>query len=349
MNKFSTSADTAHPASTLDRNAARQSTRRGRYFFVAMAILFPILVLLGFVPDYQVILSGQVKVHWFTHVHGVIMTAWLGVFLTQTILVARGKLTLHRQLGLLSIGLGGLVWLTMGLVTFRALIGNNPPMADGQFDILFIQLYGMLLFGGFFAWGILVRQNGAAHKRLLLLATLVIMQAAVDRIRFLPGIQAGLFLRFLYLDALLIPLFIYDWLTLRRIHKITGLGLLLIGSLQVGIVLGWGAPEWHRFWFNRISPFVEKVVEVKLSNTQIAPLLGNYGDKTWHMTVSHADGKLYLTLPDQPRLELGAVSDTSLFVRTINWKLLFVKGPDGRVTKVINDQISIVWEAKRLK
>lgn len=349
MNKLFTSASTAHPASTLDRNVARQSTRRDRYFFVAMAILFPILVLLGFVPDYQIILSGQVKVHWFTHVHGVIMSAWLGVFLAQTILVAKGNVTFHRQLGLFSVGLGVLVWLTMGVVTFRALIGNNPPMADGQFDILFIQLYGMLLFGGFFVWGILVRQNGAAHKRLLLLATLVIMQAAIDRIRFLPGIQAGVFPRFLYLDALLIPLFIYDWMILRRIHKITGLGLLLIGSLQVGIVLGWESPAWHQFWFNRIAPFVEKVVEVKLSDEQSDPLLGDYGDKTWHMTLSRVDGKLYLQLPGQPRLELGAISDTKLFVRTINWKLLFVKEPDGRVTKVINDQISIVWEAKRLK
>ncbi|QHW00145.1 hypothetical protein [Spirosoma endbachense] len=349
MNKFSTPAGTAQPASTMDQNPAIQSTRRDRYFFVVMAVLFPILVLLGFVPDYQVILSGEVKVHWFTHVHGAIMTAWLGVFLMQSVLAVRGKLALHRKLGLLSVGLGVLVWLTMGIVTFRALIGNNPPMADGQFDILFIQLYGMLLFGVFFTWGILVRKNGASHKRLLLLATLVIMQAAIDRIRFLPGIQAGVFPRFLYLDALLIPLFIYDWLMFRRIHTITGLGLLLIGSLQVGIILGWESPVWHQFWFNRISPFVEQVVEVKLSNAQTAPLLGDYGDKTWHMTVSHVDSLLYLQLPGQPRLELGAISDTRLFVRTINWKLLFVKGPDGRVTKVINDQISIVWEARRLK
>ncbi|QMU28148.1 hypothetical protein [Adhaeribacter radiodurans] len=303
----------------------------------------------GFLPDYQDLLSGKVKVHWFGHVHGAIMTTWLAVFLTQAILAARGNLKFHRKLGLLSLGLGIIVWLTMGVVTFRALISNNPPLADSQFDILFIQLYGLILFGLFFSWGMWMRKNATSHKRLLLLATLITMQAAIDRIRFLPGIHMALFPRFLYLDALLIPLFFYDWLTLRRIHKTTWLGTLFIVLLQVGIVMGWESPAWHRFWFNSISPFVEQVVEVKLNDVQADLLVGDYGDKNWHMTINREDNKLYLKLPEQPKWELGATSDTKLFVRTINWKLLFVKGADGQVTKVVNDQIAFVWEVKRLK
>jgi hypothetical protein len=324
-------------------------SRYVRYFFVGMASLFPLLVVIGFLPDYQGMLSGNLKAHWFSHFHGAVMTAWLGMFLTQSLLAARGNLKFHRKLGLISVWLGVFVWLTLGITTFRALIGNNPPMADGQFDILLIALYGMTLFGLFFAWGMRVRKNAAAHKRLLLLATLVTMQAAIDRMPFLPGIATVLFPRFLYLDALLLPLLLYDWLTLQRIHKITWLGALFIGVLQVGIVVGWESPAWHRFWFNGISPFVEKVVEVKLNNVQAELLVGDYGDKKWHMTVSREGGKLYLKLPDQPKWELGATAATKLFVRTINWKLIFVKGADGQVTKVINDQINIVWEAQRLK
>jgi hypothetical protein len=206
------------------------------------------------------------------------------------------------------------------------------------------------LFGLFFAWGMVVRKKDTtAHKRLLLLATIVILQPAIDRIRFLPGLDAAFFMRFLYLDLLLIPLLIYDWLTLKRIHKITWMGAICIGLVQAGNVIGYESRAWHQFWFNSISPFVEKVVEVQLTNEQANLLVGDYGDQNWHMTVSSEGGKLYLKLPDQPKWELGATSETKLFVRIMNWKLIFVIGTDGQVTKVINDQINLVWEAQRLQ
>ncbi|MEO6285728.1 MAG: hypothetical protein ABIN80_31360 [Dyadobacter sp.] len=323
---------------------------KGRFFFVSMAILFPILVALGFVPDYQLIASGQIKVHWFLHVHGLIMTAWLGIFLAQSLLVANGNVKRHRQLGQTGFILGILVWISLVIITVRALIVNNPPEADGQFDILFIQLQGMVLFGLFFAWGMWIRKkNAAAHKRLLFLATAILLQAAVDRIRFLPGLQNALYIRFLYLDLLLIPLFVYDWISLKRIHLMTWFGSVLICAVQAGIVVGWGSPVWHRFWYNSITPWVERVIEVKLSTAQSDQLIGNYGDAKWHLTISSTAGKLYMQLPGQEKLELGAASDTSLFVKVTNWKLNFVKAPDGKVTKLINDQIAFVWEVPKMR
>jgi hypothetical protein len=330
-------------------DSKRMPARRGRYFFVSMAILLPILVALGFTPDYQEILTGKFKVHWSLHVHGAIMTIWLVIFLAQTLLVANGNIKRHRQLGQTGFVFGILVMISLIILTVRELISNNPPMPDGQFDILFIQLQGLTLFGVFFAWGMLVRQNAAAHKRLLLLACIVVMQAAVDRIRFLPGLHEALFPRFLYLDLLLIPLFVYDWRTLKRIHAMTWFGALLICTSQIGIVLGWGSPAWHQFWFNAITPFVERPVEVILNDTQIGSIVGDYGDKKWHFTISHDAGKIYMQLPGEAKWELGAVSDTRLFVRIMNWKLTFIKDSDGNITKVINDQVNIVWEVARMR
>ncbi|NIJ54440.1 hypothetical protein [Dyadobacter arcticus] len=331
----------------MDRLLTKKRT--GRYFFVAMAIVFPILVMLGFVPDYQMIASGQIKVHWFLHVHGVIMTAWLGIFLAQSLLIANDNVKRHRQLGQIGFIFGILVWISLVIITVRALIVNNPPEADGQFDILFIQLQGLVLFGIFFTWGMWVRKkNIGAHKRLLLLATVIILQAAVDRIRFLPGLQYAIFIRFLYLDLLLIPLFIYDWISVRRIHRMTLLGTLLICVVQAGITFGWGSPVWHRFWYNAITPLVERLPEVNLDNAQSDLLIGHYGDAKWHLTVSRNAGKLYLQLPGQDKWELGATSETQLFVRIMNWKLNFVKGPDGKVEKLINDQIFTVWEVPKM-
>ena len=60
-----------------------------RYFFVAMAGLFPIMVVIGFTPDYQAISAQGLEVYWFLHVHGPIMVSWLLVFLAQAVLAAK--------------------------------------------------------------------------------------------------------------------------------------------------------------------------------------------------------------------------------------------------------------------
>jgi hypothetical protein len=135
---------------------------------------------------------------------------------------------------------------------------------------------------------------------------------------------------------------------MKHINRSTWIGALLICVVQIGIVLGWGSPVWHRFWYNAITPFVERVAEVRLSDAQSDPLIGKYGDKKWHLTISHDAGKLYMLLPGEPKMELGAASDTSLFVKVMNWKLNFVKSPDGKVTKLINDQVFTVWEVPKM-
>lgn len=206
-----------------------------RFFFVAMACLFCILALLGFVPSYQAMKDGSYSVHWVVHIHGALMSGWLLIFLSQSILAAKGNLNFHRQLGIISVGLGVLVWFSMGIVSFRVLIGFPPQIENIPLNVLLVQMSGMNLFGLFFIWGILVRKKDiSAHKRLLLLATLVLLQAAIGRIQWLPltGIENPLVF-FLYADALLIPLFIYDLLTIRRIHQITWIGSVCMIIIQL--------------------------------------------------------------------------------------------------------------------
>ena len=110
-----------------------------------------------------------------------------------------------------------------------------------------------------------------------------------------------------------------------------------------------GSPAWHAFWFNRFAPFVEQVVEIKLSDAQTDPLLGDYGWENWHMTLSRDGGKLYLKLPDQPRYEVGAISENELFLKTMAAKLSFVKDADGRITKMINTRAATTLEAPRIQ
>lgn len=206
--------------------------KRGRNFFAVMAWVFCGIAVAGFAPSYQAAYKGTFQFHWFVHVHGAVMAAWFGVFLMQTILIKKKNLRLHKQLGLYSVVLGVLVWLSMGIVSYRVLIGFPPHvhhLSEIMWPALWVQLSAMNLFGLFFATAIVQRKNAASHKRLLYLAMLVLFQAAVGRMSWLPwyGMEhPNVF--FFYLDLLLIPLTAYDYTINRRIQKVT-----LIGSLGI--------------------------------------------------------------------------------------------------------------------
>ena len=313
-------------------------TRAARYFFVAMACLFPVIVLLGFGSEYRDMTTGELKPHWLVHVHGAVMAGWILVFLAQAVLAARGYLKFHRQLGLLSVGLGVLVWLGMGMVTVHMLIANHPPEGHWFFDLCSAAVFLMAMFGVFFTWGILARKKDpAAHKRLLMLATLVTLQAAVDRIHWLPLLGIGYpYVFMMYLDLMLIPLFLYDFVTLRRIHRITWSGLAIIVASQLSISALWGSPALHKFWFNLTAPLMEKVVEIKLGDAQTDPLLGEYKSESFgKMTVSREGGRLHLQFTGQEKQEMGAINETRFFLRSDIGQYSFVKDARGAVTKAV--------------
>jgi hypothetical protein len=321
-----------------------------RYFFVAMACLFPVLAVIGFTPDYQAISSGGIEVYWFLHVHGAIMASWLLIFLAQAVLAAKGNLKFHRKLGLISVVLGAIVFLSIGIATVHAKIAYSPPLGDDDaWGILSQQLYGFILFGLLFTWGILARKNAAAHKRLLLLATLVLIQAAVDRIRFLPGLNMAVYVRFIYLDLLLIPLVIYDLLTLKHIHKITTIGMASIVFFQFAVTMAWGSSAWNKLAYSLFAPFMEQRVEIKLTDAHINPVLGYYGDKKWKMSIMRTGGKVYLQLPGEPKFEMAAISETEWFLKTTTWRVSFIKSPDGSIAKIVNKQPNVTWEVPRFK
>lgn len=340
------------PSPSLDRSLDRSTlrSRYTRYFFVGMGWNFILMVLLGFIPDYVMLYTtSNLHAHWFSHLHGALMSLWLILFLVQATLVVRNNLKYHRQLGQASAVFGVIVWISMFVVSIRPRIAFPSPIGDEDWDVVLIQLFGIVFFGLFFAWGILQRKNSAVHKRLLLLTVIAVMQAAVDRMRFLPGLPLAFFVRFIYLDLLIVPLMIYDLLTIKRVHMITWLGGALMIAGQLLMTAAAGTPTWKKIAFGMYAPFVDPVVEVTLTDAQLAPLLGNYGDKNWNVTVSHSNGKTFLKLPDVPIFEMGAISETEFLLKTMTWKVTFVKAANGEVTKIIHTQPTVTWELPRMK
>ena len=353
MNKISNISVAGGSAVMGKLERSKPNRRKARFFFVAMAILFPIVVFFGFFPSFQGLNDGTLEVHWLTHIHSVVMTSWILLYLTQTILAATGNLRIHRRLGLLSVVMGVLVFLVMGMVSFNIIVVNHPPQESFLFDLLLTDFYEMLCFALFFTCGMWLRKrSSSAHKRLLTLATFVLLTAAVDRIQrnnTFPslGMEYPAF-SFIYLNILLIPLFLYDLITLRRIHKITLIGTAIVILFQVGVSTVYGSPSWHKFWFELTAPLMVKVVEVKLSDAQSAPLLGNYESAIANITISRTNGKFYVQFDGGEKLEVGATSETELYLKGESLNFSFVKGPDGKVTSAKAKQIGRIYKMAKV-
>jgi hypothetical protein len=228
------------------------TTAWDRYFYSGMALLMALTVFAGFSPTYYLrVLSGSAvtitggTVSPLVHLHGVLFTGWVLFFLLQTTLIARRKVAMHRTLGV-----GGVVLAAaMIIVGLRTAIasaarGTAPPGAD-PLMFLAVPLFDMVLFAGFVASAVRMRANREAHKRLMLLAYISIITAAVAR---LPGILPYGPLMFFGLTFVFLALGVaYDAASRRRVHPVYvwGGGLLVV-SVPLRLAIS-ATPAWRAF------------------------------------------------------------------------------------------------------
>ena len=224
---------------------------RGRSpFFVVMAAAVALTVFLGFAPSFYLrsTFNPDKYLSIRLHIHGFALSAWIVLFLIQTILIVRGSPTLHRRLGWVMSGLAASIVVLMGAAIVDQMQRTPPPfpaafaLAFGMFDII--------VFATLVGWAIYWRRRPDWHKRLMLSATILLLGAAVVRIVAFNGIHdPRYFVLAEYCSAIIffIPCFGYDWVTGRKFHlaNIVGLALILTDLTIQPIVLSWG--PWTTF------------------------------------------------------------------------------------------------------
>jgi hypothetical protein len=226
--------------------------RRDRMFYSVAAIALAITVVAGFGPTYYFrIFSGSPlatlsggPVTLLVHVHATLFTAWVLLFLAQTALVAQRNLAVHRRLGIAGSVLAALMVVFGTLVAVNQGARGVAPAGFDPFAFLMIPLSDMLLFGGFVAAALVLRANKEAHKRLMLLAYVCIVTAAIGR---LPGVlslgpPAFFGLSFLFILAGII----YDKTSRGHVHPVyTWCGTLLVLSVPLRLLIS-GTDTWKR-------------------------------------------------------------------------------------------------------
>ena len=207
------------------RASARKIGTHDRLFYGTIAITMGLTVFAGFASTYYLrffsggpsaTLSGG-PFTTLVHVHGALFSAWVLLFLVQTALVASRRVALHRRLGIAGAVLAaGMVVAGTSTAIASAARGAAPPGVD-PLAFLVIPLFDMVLFAAFVTAALALRRNKEAHKRLMLLAYVSIVVAAVAR---LPGVLTigplGFFgLSFLFVVAGAI----YDFVSRRQVHR----------------------------------------------------------------------------------------------------------------------------------
>jgi len=236
-----------------------------RWIFVFMAVWFIVITLAGFIPSslgkIAAVQAGlRPPFPLVLHFHAVLMGSFLLLLLAQTWLMATGRGSLHKQLGLLGIAVG-LALVVVGFIlvptTFQA-AWNAAHSATPGFAKRFVGMDQFLLnnilvqlrAGGLFSLFLLIgvatrRRNPGLHKRMMILATAMALGAAISRIPLLPSTRPASPLSLdLYLLAAVSPMFAWDVIRNRRIHEAYWIWLGIWLPVAAAVHLAWDTPWW---------------------------------------------------------------------------------------------------------
>jgi hypothetical protein len=222
--------------------------RRERWFYIAMSVALIITVFAGFSRTYYLRpYFTTAPLMPLLHLHGLVFSSWLVLFATQTTLVAAHRTDIHRRLGIAG-GLIAVMMVILGVTTalIRAKQGSVPVPGASPLAFLVVPLGDMFVFTILVGAGFYYRRRPDVHKRLMLLATISILAAAIARLPF-AIMQTGPPAFFGLTDLFVVACVLYDLITLRRFHRATVLaGLLIVASQPLRLMLA-GTNAWLSF------------------------------------------------------------------------------------------------------
>lgn len=157
-----------------------------RRFFVWMAVVFVVTVFCGFGLNFA---TGRVHASTLpllVRLHGIAFGSWILLYLIQCVLVDRGSIALHRQLGWFG-ALLSVVIVPLGIVTTILAIRRGAVPIFFPINIfLVINVLGVILAGAFIAAAIVLRRHTGWHRRLMYCAALEIIAPAFGRLLPMP-------------------------------------------------------------------------------------------------------------------------------------------------------------------
>jgi FtsH-binding integral membrane protein len=237
----------AHPGHPAKLAPGMPGRRYDHVFFSLMALLILATVFVGFAPTYYLagIFRAQLPSR-IIHVHGAAFSCWVLLLVAQTSLVSAGRVDLHRRLGIVGFLLAGLM-VTLGvLAATDSLVRQAGPAGRDPKFFYIIPLTDMSIFATLIIFAFRARSDPAMHKRLIFVATVALMIAAIARWP-VAVVHRNAPIAALASYIFLFVLAGYDFWSTRKVHRATlWAGAFLIFVQQIRIPIGKTA-AWHAF------------------------------------------------------------------------------------------------------
>jgi hypothetical protein len=189
-----------------------------RYFYFSMALVMAGLVVWGFSRTVEAnLFHAKPQRPLLLWMHGTAFATWILFFILQSALVRVRRVSVHRLLG----------WFGAALATVMVVLGTTVSIVMTRFDMsvlhqtdvasfMSIPFEDMIVFGSCVALAIYWRTRPEYHRRLIFIASCVLMDAAIGRFDFWYNhsiFYAGL-------DLLIVLGMLRDWVVDGRVHKV---------------------------------------------------------------------------------------------------------------------------------
>jgi hypothetical protein len=217
--------------------AIHQSVRMAeerRFFFVMSLVIFATAVA-GFGSDILLGRAWFTDFPWQVHLHAVVFTSWIVLYVVQNWLVLDGhNIMLHRRLG----------WFGAAIATIMVPLGISATVmavARGSIAGIFplglflvMDILGILGFAALTFAAIRLRNHAGWHKRLMLCGTVLVIAPGIGRL--VGPLPLGDFTPFALFAAIMLYILIgiaFDLIVLRRIHPAYWWGAGTVALLQL--------------------------------------------------------------------------------------------------------------------
>lgn len=194
---------------------------RARTFYLAFAIMAVAAVVIGFSTTYFIPgPRGTLGLPWVVHVHGWFAMAWVALLVAQVWLVRSGRSRLHRRVGQGALPIAFGIWASGIATGVWATRRDLPEMGEAAYANTSGTAISLTMFLLLVISAVAMRRRPDWHKRLVLLATVVVLWPAFFRFRHIlptmprPDILLGLLLA----DSPILVAAIRDKLRFGQVH-----------------------------------------------------------------------------------------------------------------------------------
>lgn len=223
-----------------------------RNFFLMFLLVCWLGVIMGFMPAVTKRFGGNADyaASWILQVHVFAFTGWLLLLALQIALVRTRRTAIHRKLGLAGALLIPVMAITALLseIYSQRFYFDHPPNSQAFFIVPIVYV---IAFTGLASMALFLRKSPSAHKRLILLATTVIVGAAFGRWwgeglnqAFGDGFWGMIINTYTGTNLLLAGSVVYDLMSRKTIHPVYAVGVPLL--LVCELIVSWiyHSPEW---------------------------------------------------------------------------------------------------------